>query len=81
MLELLGGEAHPASFAFALRGERTSPRYDDCHLLTEPFSKSMVVRRNGERMVFRLRYGDVVSANGQTQPADARSFAERFACR
>ena len=81
VLELLGGEAHPASFAFALRGERASPRYDDCHLLTEPFSKSMVVRRNGERMVFRLRYGDVVSANGQTQPADARSFAERFACR
>ena len=48
ILELLGGGAVPASFAFALRGEEASRDYDDCHLLGGPGVR-LVVRRNGER--------------------------------
>jgi phosphoglycerol transferase MdoB-like AlkP superfamily enzyme len=81
ILELLGGKPLPASFAFALRGEPRPPGYDDCHLLTEPFSRRVVLHRASERSEFDLRAQRIVSASGEAHAADAREFQQRFACK
>jgi hypothetical protein len=53
IVELLQGPAQARSFAFALRGEPPPPRYEDCHLLSDPFQR-LVVHRNGARAEYRV---------------------------
>jgi hypothetical protein len=80
VLELLGGEVLPTSFAFALRGEPVPSHYSDCQLLTEPSSQRVIIRRPGQRAEFRLRSEQVDPSNGQVQTSDFHTFSARFAC-
>ena len=82
ILELLGGEARPASFAFALRGEKVPGRYQDCHALGQPAGRRLIIYRNGERAEFDLASGDVRAGGGGARlTADLRTFQERFGCK
>jgi phosphoglycerol transferase MdoB-like AlkP superfamily enzyme len=79
ILELLGGRAAPASFAFALRGEPAPARYQDCHALGAP-GQRLIVHRNGQRTEFHPRTGEVLTPGGQRVAADSGTFHERFGC-
>ena len=79
ILELLGGQAAPASFAFALRGEPAPARYQDCHALGGS-GQHLIVHRNGQRTEFHARTGEVVTPGGQRVAAASGTFHERFGC-
>ena len=79
ILELLGGQAAPASFAFALRGEPAPARYQDCHALGA-HGQRLVVYRNGQRSEFDARKGEVVTDGGQRVAASSGTFHQRFGC-
>lgn len=80
LLELLGGERTPRSFAFALRGERRPPDYDDCRQMTEP-NRRLVVLSGTERMEHRFRTDKLLMLQGAAEAAGYLSFQKRFACR
>lgn len=80
LLELLGGERSPRSFAFALRGERAPPDYDSCRQMSEP-NRRLVVRRGTQRREYRFRTDQLLMYQGAAQAADYRSFYDRFACK
>jgi hypothetical protein len=80
ILELLGGTPLPSSFAFALRGEPTPPRYDDCHMMGYP-GINLVVRRNGERAEFRVGSSELALAGAAPVKSDLNEFLQRYACR
>ena len=79
ILELLGGPALPSSFAFALRGEPTPQRYDDCHMLGHPEVR-LVARRGGERAEFRVGSSEVVAADAGPVKSDLNAFLRRYGC-
>jgi hypothetical protein len=80
ILELLGADPLPGSFAFALRGDAVPPYYDNCHMMGR-HGVSLVVRRKSERAEYRLYSGETVLPDGSVVKSDLSSFQERFACR
>jgi len=81
LLQLLGGNTLPASFAFALRGEPAPAEYRDCQLLAEPMSERIIAWRNGERAEFHVRTKEIVASSGERRRSDFSTFTGQFACK